>query len=284
MVELNGDDLKVTNPGAFGWRSDHHSVEAGQIDCRIHTVDIESGSPCPFRGEPDVNNYVRISMKLPRRKFLHLAAALPRSRPFRASLGASYPTRPVRILLALRPAAGSISRARLIGQWLSERLGQQFIIENRLGAVPISRPKRSCARRRTATRCSSSMRRTPSNATLYDNLNYNFLRDILRSGALFGSRWSWWSTRRCRQGPSQSSSPSPRPMQARLNVGSGGPGARTMRRRAVQDHDRRRHDSCAVSRIGAGARRSHRRPVQWWFATVRRRSSNLRPAGCARWP
>src|SRR5215468_1462415 len=74
-------------------------------------------------------------MKLPRRKFLHLAtgvAALPAVS--RIAWGQSYPTRTVRIVVP--GAAGNTSDilARLIGQWLSERLGQPFIIENRPGA------------------------------------------------------------------------------------------------------------------------------------------------------
>ena len=73
-------------------------------------------------------------MKLPRRKFLHLAAgsaALPVvSRFARAQ---AYPTRPVRLIVAVAPGGGADILARLMGQWLSERLGQPLIIDNRPG-------------------------------------------------------------------------------------------------------------------------------------------------------
>src|SRR5262245_16197079 len=74
-------------------------------------------------------------MKLPRRQFLHLAAgaaALPAAS--RVARAQAYPTRPVRIIVGVPPGGGIDIGARLIGQWLSERLGQQFVIENRPGA------------------------------------------------------------------------------------------------------------------------------------------------------
>jgi tripartite-type tricarboxylate transporter receptor subunit TctC len=118
-------------------------------------------------------------MKLPRRQFLHLtagAAALPAmSRIARAQ---AYPSRPVRIIVGF-PAAGTTDiAARIIGQWLSERLGQQFIIENRPGAG--GNIGAEAAVRAPADGYTLLMAGTPNtiNATLYEKLNFNFIRDI----------------------------------------------------------------------------------------------------------
>src|SRR5262249_40701238 len=74
-------------------------------------------------------------MKLPRRNFLHLAAgAAATPVVLRVARAQTYPSRPVRIIAGFAPGGGVDIVARLIGQWLSERLGQQFIIENRPGA------------------------------------------------------------------------------------------------------------------------------------------------------
>ena len=77
-------------------------------------------------------------MKLPRRTFLHLAActaALPVPAASRFAWAQAYPSRPVR-LIAPYPAGGVVDlMARLIGQWLSERLSQTFVVENRSGAI-----------------------------------------------------------------------------------------------------------------------------------------------------
>jgi tripartite-type tricarboxylate transporter receptor subunit TctC len=74
-------------------------------------------------------------MKLPRRTFLHLtagAAALPVMSRF--AWAQAYPTRPVRWIVGFPPGGGADTVTRIVGQWLSERLGQQVIIENRPGA------------------------------------------------------------------------------------------------------------------------------------------------------
>ena len=118
-------------------------------------------------------------MKLPRRQFLHLAAgaaAVPVVSRF--AWAQAYPTRPVRIVVGFAAGGGADIIARLIGQWLSERLGRQFIVENRPGAgsnIAAETMVRSPADGYTLLLVSSPHE---SNATLYDKLNYNFIRDI----------------------------------------------------------------------------------------------------------
>jgi tripartite-type tricarboxylate transporter receptor subunit TctC len=118
-------------------------------------------------------------MKLPRRNFLHLAAgaaALPAvSRVARAQ---AYPTRPVRIIIGFAPGSASDIVARLVGQWLSEGLGQPFIIEHRPGAannIATEAVVRAPPDGHTLLVVSSA---NAVNATFYDKLNYNFIRDI----------------------------------------------------------------------------------------------------------
>jgi tripartite-type tricarboxylate transporter receptor subunit TctC len=118
-------------------------------------------------------------MKLPRRNFLHLAAgaaALPVvSRIARAQ---TYPSRPVRIVVGLAPGGATDIVARLMGQWLSERLGQQFVIENRPGAgtnIATEMVVRAPPDGYTLLLVSGAH---TVNATLYDKLSFNFIRDI----------------------------------------------------------------------------------------------------------
>src|SRR2546430_17438214 len=118
-------------------------------------------------------------MKLPRRNFLHLAAgaaALPAvSRIARAQ---TYPSRPVRLIVPVAPAGASDITARLIGQWLSERLGQQFVIDNRPGGggnIGTEAVVRAPADGYTLLLVGAV---NAINATLYDKLNFDFIRDI----------------------------------------------------------------------------------------------------------
>jgi tripartite-type tricarboxylate transporter receptor subunit TctC len=118
-------------------------------------------------------------MKLPRRTFLHLAAgaaALPAvSRIARAQ---EYPTKPVRIIVGFAPGGGADIAARLIGQWLSERLGQSFVIENRPGAG--SNIATEAVVRAPSDGYTLLLVSAPAaiNATLYEKLSFNFIRDI----------------------------------------------------------------------------------------------------------
>ena len=126
-------------------------------------------------------------LKFPRRTFLHLAAgavALPAvSRIARAQ---AYPTRPVRVIVPFAPAGTTDIAARLMGHWLSERLGQQFVIENRPGAsttigteAVVRAPADGYALLLVTT--SSAI-----NTTLFESkLNYNFLRDIVPIAGIF---------------------------------------------------------------------------------------------------
>jgi tripartite-type tricarboxylate transporter receptor subunit TctC len=118
-------------------------------------------------------------MKLPRRNFLHLAAgaaALPAvSRIARAQ---AYPTRPVRWIVPYPPGGATDIPARLIGQYLSERLGQQFVIENRTGAganIGTEAVVRSPPDGYTLLFISTA---NMINATYYTKLPFNFMRDI----------------------------------------------------------------------------------------------------------
>ena len=117
-------------------------------------------------------------MKLPRRQFLHLAAgaaALPAVSRF--AWAQAYPSRPVRLIAPVAPAGATDILARLMGQWLSERLGQSFVIENRPGGNNIGT---EAVVRAPADGYTLLMAATPNavNATLYDKLSFNFLRDI----------------------------------------------------------------------------------------------------------
>ncbi len=125
-------------------------------------------------------------MTLHRRRFLHLAAgavALPALS--RVALGQSYPSRPVRIIVGFAAGGPNDILARLIGQWLSQRLGQQFIVENRPGAG--SNVATEAVVRAPADGYTLLLVGTPNaiNATLYDNLNFNFIRDIAPVASLF---------------------------------------------------------------------------------------------------
>jgi len=118
-------------------------------------------------------------VKLPRRQFLHLAggaAALPVIS--RVAKAQTYPTRPVRIIVGF-PAGGPTDIvARLMAQWLSERLGQQFVIENRPGAASNIGTEAALKAPPDGYTLLQVTSTNAVNVTFYDNLNFNFISDI----------------------------------------------------------------------------------------------------------
>ena len=120
------------------------------------------------------------AVNLARRRFLHLAAgaaALPTVS--RIAMAQTYPSRPVRWIVGFPPGGGNDIFARLIGQWLSERLGQPFVIENRPGAgsnIATEAVVRASPDGYTLLLVNAA---NAINASLYDKLNFIFIRDIV---------------------------------------------------------------------------------------------------------
>jgi tripartite-type tricarboxylate transporter receptor subunit TctC len=118
-------------------------------------------------------------MVFSRRALLHLAAgvaALPAA--IRFAWAQSYPSRPGRILVGFPAGTSSDITARLLGQWLSERLGQQFVVENRTGAGTNIAAEAVVHASPDGYTLLWVTQTNAINATLYDNLNFNFIRDI----------------------------------------------------------------------------------------------------------
>ena len=118
-------------------------------------------------------------MKLPRRQFLHLAAgaaALPAMS--RVAMAQAYPTRPVRVIVPFPAGGPGDIHARLMGQWLSERLGQQFVIDNRPGGggtIGTETVVRAPADGYTLLLIATA---NAINTTMYEKLSFNLSRDI----------------------------------------------------------------------------------------------------------
>src|SRR6516162_671917 len=167
------------------------------VHCTPQALPSASASNCPSvhhheRGSPMKNRKREICTSgsardeagqpphlLGRRKFLHLAAsaaALPAAS--RIAWAQAYPARPVRLIEGFGAGGAADIVARLIGQWLSERLGQSFVIENRSGAgsnIGAEAVVRAPPDGYTLLLVTAS---NAINATLYDKLSFNFIRDI----------------------------------------------------------------------------------------------------------
>ena len=134
-----------------------------------------NGSNCPPTATPRLEGLVNLN----RRQLIRLAAvnaAIPAAA--RIASAQSYPTRPVRIISGFPPGGINDTYARLIGQWLSERLGQQFVVENRPGAggtIAAAAVAKSAPDGYTLLLTTSA---DAWNETLYDNLNFNVIRDL----------------------------------------------------------------------------------------------------------
>jgi tripartite-type tricarboxylate transporter receptor subunit TctC len=127
-------------------------------------------------------------MKPARRRFLHLAAgATALAALSRIANAQAYPTRPVRLIVGFPPGGVADLYARLIGQLLSERLGQPFVVENRPGGgsnIATEAVVRAAPDGYTLLQATSA---NAWNATLYDNLNFNFIRDIAPVARIYSS-------------------------------------------------------------------------------------------------
>src|SRR3954449_4864461 len=127
-----------------------------------------------------VRTLTRSKINLPRRRFLHLAAGAAMLPAVPRIAGAqAYPTKPVRWVVPFAAGGPAEILARLFGQWLSDRLGQPFIIETRPGAgsnIGTEAVVRSAPDGYTLLLVTTA---NAVNASLYDKLNYNFIRDIM---------------------------------------------------------------------------------------------------------
>ena len=124
-------------------------------------------------------------MKLRRRQFLHLAAgAAALSTAPRIAWAQSYPAKPVRWIVGFAPAGGNDIVARLMGQWLTERLGQSFVIENRPGAATNLAAEAAINAAPDGYTLFLANVANAINATFYTKLNFDFIRDITPVAAI----------------------------------------------------------------------------------------------------
>jgi hypothetical protein len=200
-------------------------------------------------------------MTLRRRQFLQLAsgaAMLPAVSRF--AWAQSYPARPVRVIVANAPGIAGDTLARLLGQWLSERLGQPFVIENRPGggnSIGTEAVVRAAADGYTLLMVGPPNAIT---ATLYDKLNFNFIRDIAPVASISREPYVLLVN------PSVSAKTIPefiayaRANPGKLNIASAGNGTASHMAAELQDDGRRRVGARSLSRLSARAHRPDRRP------------------------
>jgi tripartite-type tricarboxylate transporter receptor subunit TctC len=126
------------------------------------------------------NHECRLATQHSRRRILRLAAgALALPAVSRSAWAQAYPARPVRIIVGFPAGGGADITARLIGQWLSERLGRPFIIENRAGANANIATEAVAKSRPDGYTLLLAGSYNATNASLYDKLTFNFIRDLV---------------------------------------------------------------------------------------------------------
>ena len=154
-------------------------------------------------------------MDLTRHKILRLGAGVALlSAVSRGVSALDYPTRPVRILVGFAAGSAFDILARLIAQWLSEWLGQPFVVENRSGAAGSVATEAVARARPDGYALLITGSPDAINATLYDNLSFKFVQDI---APVSGARpMLWWCILLCQLKPFQNSLPTPRLIRARL--------------------------------------------------------------------
>jgi tripartite-type tricarboxylate transporter receptor subunit TctC len=168
-----------------------HCAVGTKRNAKGHTTSwrLQTASRCrrwrhPDQRRPDLRFVARQpgrakATKLLRRRFLHLAAgaaAIPAVSRF--AMAQAYPSRPARIIVAAAAGGSADITARLIGQWLTERLGQSFLVENRSGGnsnIGTEAVVRAPADGYTLLLATST---NAINASLYERLSYNFIRDV----------------------------------------------------------------------------------------------------------
>ena len=156
------------------------------------------------------------TVKFSRRDFIYLSASAATlaatSRIARAEI---YPARPIRLIVGFVPGGPTDIMGRLTAQWLSERLGQSVIVENRPGAASNIGAEvlvRAAPDGYTLFMANIS---NAVNATLYDKLPFDFVRDVVAVAASSAFRTSWRLIRMCRPEPSPSSLLTPKVMLAK---------------------------------------------------------------------
>jgi tripartite-type tricarboxylate transporter receptor subunit TctC len=179
---LMAGKFNVWNPVLYDKLSFNFMSDIAPVASIIRFPNIMVVNPSvPAKTLPEFIAYAksRTAMKIPRRGFLHLAAgAAALTAIWRIARAQTYPTRPVRLIVGFTPGGGTDTVARLMGQWLSERLAQPFLIENRTGAgsniaaeAVVNAPPDWYTLLVDGTT-------NAVNTTLYDKLNFIFHRDI----------------------------------------------------------------------------------------------------------